>query len=86
MGSGTPWIDGAWPGAQYVDYFSADVYENQGGNRNGSSNWNVIAASLAPGMAFAQSEGLPSLVCLSGILWLFSTCSKYLPNSGPLSL
>jgi hypothetical protein len=55
----SPWIDGAWPGAQYVDYFLADVYENQGGNRNGSSNWNVIAASLAPGMAFAQSEGLP---------------------------
>jgi hypothetical protein len=53
-----PITQGAWPGAEYVDYVSADVYENQGG-QPGAAGWTVIAESLAPGLAFAQSQGKP---------------------------
>lgn len=52
-----PITGGAWPGASYVDYITADVYENQGGNLNGAANWAVIAVSLVPGLAFAQAQG-----------------------------
>jgi hypothetical protein len=71
----SPITGGAWPGASYVDFITADVYENQGGSLNGAANWAVIAASLAPGLSFAQSQGKPfcipefGLWPASGSLW-----------------
>lgn len=45
----------SWPGAEYVDFITADVYEGLAGS--GATGWARLAQELAPGMAFAKDQG-----------------------------
>lgn len=47
-----PMTQGAWPGAAYVDYVSADTYDS---NIGGSAGWALVEP--AAGLAFAQANG-----------------------------
>ena len=46
---------GAYPGAQYVDFITADIYENFGGP--GAAGWAKTVALLQPGFNFAVAQG-----------------------------
>jgi len=50
-----PMTQGAWPGANYVDYVSADIYDTN--TSSGSTGWSDAVADMSEGLAFAQTNG-----------------------------
>lgn len=62
-----PMTAGTYPGDQYVDYISCDVYDNNGG-LFGQAGWNAFAPQLAEGVAFAKAHGKPFCIPELG-LW-----------------
>jgi len=52
-----PITAGSYPGDEYVDFITADVYQNWNGTSPGASGWASIADLLQPGFDFAKAHG-----------------------------
>lgn len=58
IGHYNPITDGGWPGPAFVDYVTADCYQNLSPG-SGDVGWGEMVNKLAPGLAFARANEKP---------------------------